>query len=201
MQKCELDRPVILALPRGGVPVAFEIARELDADLDIIVVRKLGAPSQPELAIGAIAFGGVRVLNEDIIGMLPGLDEQTIDDIAEREAAELARRERIYRGERPFPALINRDVVLVDDGMATGATMRAAAMAVRTFKPAKTVVAVPVAAPDAVRDLAAIVDDVVCLDTPSPFAAIGYFYRNFAQTSDEEVRDLLTDAQAARANQ
>lgn len=182
------------------MPVAWEIARALDAELDVIIVRKLGAPMQPELAIGAIAFGGVRVLNEDLIDMWPSLDEQAVAEIAERELAELNRRERLYRGDRPFPALEDRDVVLVDDGMATGATMRAAAKAVQTLGPAKTVVAIPVAAGDAVRQLAAMVDDVVCLDTPTPFAAIGYFYRDFGQTSDSEVRDLLARAHADHAS-
>ena len=199
VRRCELDRPIILALPRGGVPVAWEVARALDAELDVIVVRKLGAPMQPELAIGAIAFGGARVLNDELIEMWPSLDEQAVDEIAEREMQELGRRERLYRGDRPFPTLEKRNVVLVDDGMATGATMRAAVKAVQTLQPATTVVAIPVAAQDAVRRLAAIVDDVVCLDTPAPFAAIGYFYVDFGQTSDAEVRDLLSRAHTGHA--
>ena len=157
-------------------------------------MRKLGAPFQPELAIGAIASGGIRVLNDDLIRTLPGLDETIIEEIAEREKKELLRREQNYRGDRPYPDLKRRDVVLVDDGMATGATMRAAAKAVRSRQPSKVVVAVPVAAPDSVRLLAEDVDDVVCLDTPSPFVAIGYFYRDFGQTSDSEVRELLARA-------
>ena len=200
VQRCELDRPVVLALPRGGVPVAWEIARALGAPLDIIVVRKLGAPMQPELAIGAIAFGGVRVLNDELIDTWLSLDKETIDRISDKESVELDRRERLYRGDRPFPELRNRDVLLVDDGMATGATMRAAAAAVRTFGPSKIVVAVPVAAEDAVRQLADLVDDVVCLETPSPFVAIGYFYSDFGQTSDAEVRELLTRAEADDAS-
>lgn len=201
LQKCELSNPLILALPRGGVPVAWEIARALPAPLDIIVVRKLGAPFQPELAIGAIASGGIRVLNDDLIRMLPGLDETVIEEIAEREEKELLRREQNYRGDRPYPNLRDRDVVLVDDGMATGATMRAAAKAVRSRRPSKVVVAVPIAAPDSVHLLADDVEDVVCLDTPSPFVAIGYFYRDFGQTSDREVRELLALADKADADQ
>jgi predicted phosphoribosyltransferase len=151
---------------------------------------------QPELAIGAIASGGIRVLNEDLIATCPGLDAARLEEVTKRETAELERREALYRGEHPFPDLAGRDIVLVDDGLATGATMRAAAAAVQSSAPAKVVVAVPVGAADAVRTLAGIVDDVICLDTPQPFAAIGYFYRDFSQTSDEEVRQLLAAARA-----
>ncbi len=176
------------------MPVAYEIARALDAELDVIVVRKLGAPLQPELAIGAIASGDIRVLNDEVIATFPGIDDATIDEIAAREGQELARRERKYRGKRPFPDLRGRDVVLVDDGLATGATMRAAAMAVRSKKPARIVVAVPVGAGNAVTLLSGCADDVVCLGTPEPFFAIGFFYGDFAQTSDGEVRELLEAA-------
>lgn len=186
--------PLILALPRGGVPVAYEIARALDAELDVIVVRKLGAPLQPELAIGAIASGGIRVLNEKVIAMFPGLDDEAIEAIAARENKELERRDLEYRGDHPFPDLRGRDVVLVDDGLATGATMRAAVDAVRSLEPARIVVAAPVGASNAVTLLSGCADDVVCLDTPHPFPAIGYFYRDFRQTSDHEVHCLLESA-------
>ena len=181
------------------MPVAFEIAKSLGATLDVLVVRKLGAPLQPELAIGAIASGGIRVLNEELVAMVPGVDDATIDDIAERETRELRRRETVYRGDRPYPDLEGRDIVLVDDGLATGATMRAAVAAVKASRPAKVVVAVPVGAEQAVKLLADEADDVICLDTPSPFGAIGFFYRNFSQTSDDEVRECL-DAAAKRAS-
>jgi len=191
LQRCALTNPIILGLPRGGVPVAYEVALAMNAPLDTITVRKLGAPMQPELAIGAIASGGVRVLNDELIASLPGLDESTIDEIAEREMRELAHREQLYRGKRPYPELRDRDVVLVDDGMATGATMRAAAEAVLSREPSKVVVAVPTASKEAVRLVDKEVDAVVCLETPSPFFAVGYFYRNFGQTDDDEVRELL----------
>ena len=194
LERYKLRRPVILALPRGGVPVAYEVAAALGAELDIILVRKLGAPAQPELAIGAIASRGVRVLNEDVIAGWQGLDEELIEHIAIREQRELERREALYRGDRPYPDLAGRDVVLIDDGLATGATMRAAAKAARMSAPASIVVAVPVGAPGAVRSIAEDVDNVVCLDTPEPFMAIGYFYRDFGQVSDEEVAELLKKA-------
>lgn len=194
LERYKLRRPVILALPRGGVPVAYEVAAALGAELDIIMVRKLGAPAQPELAIGAIASRGVRVLNEDVIAGWQGLDEELIEHIAIREQRELERREALYRGDRPYPDLAGRDVVLIDDGLATGATMRAAAKAARMSAPASIVVAVPVGAPGAVRSIAEDVDNVVCLDTPEPFMAIGYFYRDFGQVSDEEVAELLKKA-------
>ena len=201
LERYQLTRPVILALPRGGVPVAYEVAAALGAELDIILVRKLGAPAQPELAIGAVASGGVRVLNEDLIAGWPGLDEAKIEQITAREQRELERREMLYRGDRPYPDLSGRDVVLVDDGLATGATMRAAAKAVKTAGAASIVVAVPVGAAGAVRALAAEVDDVVCLDTPEPFMAIGYFYRDFGQTTDREVCALLDRSRGgARTN-
>lgn len=188
-----LNDPIIMGLPRGGVPVAYEIALALEAPIDVITVRKLGAPSQPELAIGAIASGGIQVLNDELIARIPGLDESVIKTIVANEMQELARRERLYRGDEPFPGLRQRDVVLVDDGMATGATMRAAAEAVLSQEPSNVLVAVPTASKEAVRLLEEIVDDVVCLETPSPFFAVGYFYRNFGQTSDEEVRRLLAE--------
>lgn len=194
IQGCELHDPIVLGLPRGGIPVAYEIALALDAPLDVLVVRKLGVPFQPELALGAIASGQVRVLNEQLLEQIPGLDEALIEEITARETKELTRREKLYRGERPYPELRDRDVVVVDDGMATGSTMRAAAEAVQSRDPAKVLIAVPTASADAVALVADIVDQVICLDTPSPFLAVGYFYRNFGQTTDDEVRRLLHDA-------
>ena len=187
-------RPLVLGLPRGGVPVAFEVARAIDADLDVLVVRKLGVPYQPELAFGAIASGGVRVFNEDVLRMLPELDDEAVDQVVAREASELARREAAFRGDRPYPAFTNRDVVLVDDGLATGATMRAAVRAVRLGKPRRILVAVPIGSAEAVKRLTDEADDVICLDTPAHFMAVGSFYQRFDQTSDEEVRRLLDRA-------
>jgi putative phosphoribosyl transferase len=189
---------VVLGLPRGGVPVAFEVARELDAPLDVFVVRKLGLPGQEELAMGAIASGGVRVLNDEVIGAL-GIDDETIARAAAAEGGELQRRERLYRGERGPVEVGGRTVILVDDGLATGSTMRAAALAVRAQEPERLVVAVPVAAKDACEKIRAEVDEVVCPLTPEPFAAIGLWYEDFTPTSDEEVRELLARSQAAVA--
>lgn len=184
---------VVLALPRGGVPVGFEIARTLGADLDLMLVRKLGAPGQPELAVGAIATGGARVLNRDIVTGL-NLDDAAIEDVARSEQRELERRERTYRGERPGPEIAGRCVILVDDGLATGATMRAAVAAVRTQSPGRIVVAVPVAPPDAVTKLRSEADEVVCPETPEVFYAISQWYRAFPQVTDEEVQSLLARA-------
>jgi putative phosphoribosyl transferase len=184
---------LVLGLPRGGVPVAAEVAKALDAPLDVMIVRKLGAPWQPELAMGAIASGNVQLLNEQVVRML-GIDDGTIEEIAEREGRELARRERAYRGDRPPFDAADRQVLLVDDGMATGATMRAAVAAVRAMAPARVIVAVPTAALDTCELVRAEADRVVCLDTPEPFMAVGCWYRNFDQTSDAEVRDLLAEA-------
>lgn len=196
LQRCDLDNPIILGLPRGGVPLAYEIAVALRAPLDTIVVRKLGVPSQPELAFGAIASGGVRVINSDVVETGFGLDDETIEQIASREMQELRRREQAYRLERPYPELAGKDVVLVDDGLATGATMRAAAEAVKTKSPSSVIVAVPVGSASAVAKVAAVVDRVVCLETPASFYAVGQFYADFRQTSDEEVRELLREAWA-----
>lgn len=184
---------LVLALPRGGVPVACEVADALDAPLDVLLVRKLGVPGQEELALGAIASGGVRVLNEELLAEL-GLPPSEVDAIAARELEELKRRERSYRGERPAPSLEGRTVVLVDDGLATGATMRAAAKAVRQLGPAAVVVAVPVAPPDAVDALRQEVDDVVAVLTPERLSSVGQWYGDFSQTTDEEVRALLVRA-------
>jgi len=184
---------VLLALPRGGVPVAYEIARKLRAPLDVFTVRKLGMPGHEELAIGAIASGGIRVLNEPLVDAL-GVSPATIEEISERERRELERRERVYRGDRPEPDVRHRTVIVVDDGLATGASMHAAVHALRTHSPARVVVAVPVAAPDALHDLGAEVSDVICAIQPEPFFAVGMWYDEFPQVTDDEVRDLLQRA-------
>jgi predicted phosphoribosyltransferase len=190
------DHPdvVVLALPRGGVPVAYEIARTLHAPMDVFLVRKLGVPGQEELAMGAIASGGLRVLNPSVVDAL-GIPDDVIDAVAAAEQQELDRREREYRGDRPSPEIRGRTVVLVDDGLATGATMRAAVAALRAQNPAKIVVAVPVGAPESCEELEREADEVVCPMTPEPFYAIGLWYEDFAQTSDAEVRDLLANVQ------
>ncbi|HZI08756.1 MAG TPA: phosphoribosyltransferase [Myxococcus sp.] len=181
---------VVLGLPRGGVPVAYEVARALAAPLDVFLVRKLGAPMHEELAMGAIASGGVRVINREVVEELSIRPEQ-IEVTAARETVELQRRERSYRDGRPAPEVRGRTVILVDDGLATGTTMRAAVAALRQQAPARIVVAVPVAAAQSCEELAAEADEVVCARTPEPFYAVGLWYRHFAQTSDEEVRELL----------
>jgi len=179
---------IVLALPRGGVPVAAVVARELHAPLDILVVRKLGHPGQEEYAMGAIASGGVRVRAEP--GDWP-VSASVLDQIVRREQAELQRRERAYRGDRPPPSLVGRPVLLVDDGLATGATMSAAVQAVRAQAPSRIGVAVPVASREAVAAVGALADEVICPVVPEDFRAVGIWYRNFDQTSDEEVKALL----------
>jgi predicted phosphoribosyltransferase len=181
---------LVLALPRGGVPVAYEVARALNAPLDVFLVRKLGVPGHEELAMGAVATGGVRVLNEDVVRSL-GIPEYVIEEIAKQEQRELAWRERLYRDDRLPPNIRGRIVILVDDGLATGATMRAAIEALRQQQPARIVVAVPTASPQSCEELKAEVDDVICAITPEPFYAVGLWYQDFSQTTDEEVRDLL----------
>lgn len=193
IRRCDLKNPIILGLPRGGVPVAYEVAVALHAPLDTIVVRKLGAPFQPELAFGAIASGDVRVLNEAVVRHL-AIDGASIAKIVARESAELKRREQQYRGDRPYPDLAQYDVVLVDDGLATGATMRAAVQVVQSMSPSTTIVAVPTGSESAVRKVSALVNRVICLESPSEFSAVGQFYRDFAQTTDDEVRELLMKA-------
>jgi predicted phosphoribosyltransferase len=183
----------VLALPRGGVPVAYEVARALHAPLDVFLVRKLGVPGHEELAMGAVATGGVRVLNEQVVRGL-GIPDSVIDAVASWELEELRRRERLYRGDRRPPDVRGKTVILVDDGLATGSTMLAAVEALRQQQPARIVVAVPIAAPDTCELLRAEVDDVVCAVTPEPFYAVGLWYRDFSQTSDEEVRELLAQA-------
>jgi len=195
------NRPdvVVLALPRGGVPVAAEVARALGAPLDVFVVRKLGVPGHEEFAFGAIATGGVRVLNEDVVRALQ-IPDRVIDAVAAREQEELARRERVYRGDRPPLDVRGRTVILVDDGLATGATMHAAIQALRQQQPARIVVAVPTASPETCDELKRVVDEVVCATTPDPFYAVGLWYEDFSQTTDEEVRELLArSAGAGRA--
>jgi putative phosphoribosyl transferase len=184
---------LVLALPRGGVPVACEVARALDAPLDVFLVRRLGAPDHEELAMGAIATGGVRVLNEHVI-RLAEIDEATIARVAAEEQRELERREREYRGDRPSLDVRGRIVVLVDDGLATGSTMRAAVLALKEQAPAAVVIAVPVAARETRDAFRTEVDDVVCVWTPEPFFAVGRWYEDFADTSDDDVRRLLADA-------
>lgn len=186
------NRPdvLVLALPRGGVPVAFEVARALGAPLDVFVVRKLGVPGHEELAMGAVASGGLRVLNEEIVGGL-GIRKHEIGKAVDRELHEISRRERLYRGDRPPPEVSGRTIILVDDGLATGATMRAAVQALRQQQPARIVVAVPTASPDTCEVLKTEADDVVSVITPEPFLAVGHWYDDFAQTTDAEVRDLL----------
>jgi putative phosphoribosyl transferase len=181
---------VVLALPRGGVPVAYEVAQALAAPLDIFLVRKLGLPGHRELAMGAIASGSVRVLNDDVVKWFH-VPSEIIDEVAATEQKELERRERAYRDDRPPLDLRDKTVLLVDDGLATGSTMKAAVQAVRSRVPARVVVAVPVGAPDTCRELAAIADEVVCARRPAGFSAVGQWYRDFTETSDAEVRALL----------
>jgi predicted phosphoribosyltransferase len=189
---------IVLALPRGGVPVGFEVARLIDVPLDIMLVRKLGTPGQEELAMGAIAGGGVCVLNSDIVSAL-NIGKDDIEDAAATERQELKRRERSYRGNQPLPKIENCHVILVDDGLATGASMLAAVSAVRQRKPASIVVAIPVAPPDTLQRLQQEADAVVCLASPEPFQAVGCWYLDFPQTGDDEVKSLLAYAWARHA--
>jgi predicted phosphoribosyltransferase len=182
---------LVLALPRGGVTVGAEVARALGAPLDVMLVRKLGVPGHEELAMGAIASGGVRIISEEVIAAL-GVSEREVAAVAAAEEAELARRERVYRGTRGSPDVRGRTVILVDDGLATGATMRAAAAAIHSQRPRRLVVAVPVAPDEICRALRAEVDQVVCALTPEPFYSVGTWYEDFSQTTDDEVRELLS---------
>jgi putative phosphoribosyl transferase len=188
---------VVLALPRGGVPVAFEIAEALGAPLDVFVVRKLGMPGHPEFAIGAIASGGVQVLRDDVV-RLYGVPQPAIDAIVHRERAELERREREYRRGRPMISLRQKDAIVVDDGLATGASMRAAVQAVRAHQPARVIVGVPVGAAQTCDELTDVADEVVCARMPQPFSAVGLWYRDFSQTTDQEVRQLLSEREHQR---
>ena len=187
------DDVIVLGLPRGGVPVAYEVAQRLRAPLDVFIVRKLGVPGFEELAAGAIASGGVRVLNDDVVRALPHADA-IIESVTARETAELERREQSYRDGRPAPELRDRIVILVDDGLATGATMRAAVAALRQRGAAKIIVAVPVGAPETCRELEELVEEIVCGMAPAFFQAVGQYYQDFSQTSDDEVRELLRRA-------
>jgi predicted phosphoribosyltransferase len=184
---------LVLALPRGGVPVAFEVAQYLNAPLDIFIVRKLGAPGYEELAMGAIASGGVRVLNGQVISALC-VTPDTIEQVASRESEELHRRESVFRRGRPALSLTGKQIILVDDGLATGASMKAAATAVKKMNPSRIIVAVPVASRDILYEFESLVDDVVCSLTPADFTSVGSWYENFAQTSDEEVQYLLSES-------
>lgn len=189
------NRPdvLVLGLPRGGVPVAFEVAKALNAPLDVLIVRKLGVPGREELAMGAIATGGVRFLNQEIVRSLH-INDEAIERVAASEQQELERRERLYRDGRPAPEVRDRTVILVDDGLATGATMRAAVLALRQQQPARLVIGVPVAAPETCDEFKSEVDEIVCAVTPEKFYAVGLWYDNFEQTADEEVRELLHQA-------
>ena len=189
-KRLDLDDPIVLGLPRGGVPVAIEVARALDAPLDVFVVRKLGLPGHEELAMGAIASGGVQVLNEDVVSRAR-IDDEAIERVAADERRELRRREDRYRQGRGPLDLEGRNVILVDDGLATGASMRAAARALAERNPAHVVIAVPVGPSDTCDAMRERGDDVVCLATPSPFMGVGRWYRSFPQTRDDEVTELL----------
>jgi len=189
---------LILALPRGGVPVAFEVAKELNVKMDVFIVRKLGVPGNEELAMGAISSDNIRVLNEDIVRSFQ-IPERVINMVAENELKELERRERTYRGDSPKPVISGSIVILIDDGLATGATMRAAASAIKTKNPAKIVVAVPTGARDTCELFGREVDEVICMATPEPFYGVGAWYGNFSQTTDEEVCELLDKARALPA--
>jgi putative phosphoribosyl transferase len=189
------DDVIVLALPRGGVPVAFEVAAALDAPLDVFLVRKLGTPGHAELAMGAIASGGIQVLNDDVIKWL-GIPPDQIEAVAAREREELARRDAAYRHGEALPSLAGRIVILVDDGLATGSTMRAAVQAAKQQSPARVIVAVPVGAAETCQELRALADEVVCSRTPFPFSAVGLWYVDFDQTSDAEVSALLRERSA-----
>jgi predicted phosphoribosyltransferase len=188
---------VVLGLPRGGIPVAYEVAQVLRVPLDVFVVRKLGMPGHEEFAIGAIASGGVRVIDRDVIAAY-GVTDMQLADVTSRELRELRRREQRYRGTRPLTPIQGKAVILVDDGLATGATMRAAVQALRNENPARIIVAVPVAAMDTCELLRSMADKVFCLVTPEPFYAVGLWYRDFSQTTDNEVHDLLQQGRVGR---
>lgn len=185
---------IVLALPRGGVPVGYEVARVIGAPMDVFIVRKLGVPGHEELAMGAIASGGIRVMNDDVLRYVP-VSKKAIEAVSARELVELARRERSYRGSKPPLDIRGKTVIVVDDGLATGSTMRAAVRALRQKNAGSIIVAVPVAARETCEEISREVDDIVCLRTPDPFQAVGLWYDDFSQTTDEEVHELL-DSQA-----
>jgi putative phosphoribosyl transferase len=191
---------IVLALPRGGVPVANEVARAIGAPLDIFLVRKLGLPGQEEFAMGAIASGGVRLINNDVVRAY-GVSAAQIESIVAAEQRELERRERAYRDGRPLPQIAGRTVILIDDGLATGFSMRAAVMALRADAPARVVVAVPVAARETCEEFRDLVDEIVCAETPDPFYAVGIWYEDFSQTTDREVHELLRAAHSRQRAQ
>jgi putative phosphoribosyl transferase len=191
------EQTVVFALPRGGVPVGYEISRALEAPLDVFISRKLGAPGQPEFGIGAVAVGGVRILNQDVVRRL-GIPDDYIEQITAQEIAEVGRRLRYFRGERPEPEVGGRTAILVDDGLATGVTARAAVQALRMRKPRSLILAAPVCAAQSAALFKTVVDELVCLESPSDLGAIGFWYRNFEQTSDEEVVELLERARSER---
>ncbi len=191
---------LVLALPRGGVPVGFEVAEVLRVPLDVFVVRKLGVPGQPEYAMGAIASGGVRVLSDSVVRMA-GIDSADIEAITAHEQTELERREQLYRGERALPDVAGRTLIVADDGLATGSTMRAAVRALRALRPARIVVAVPTAPAETCEQMRAEADEVVCLCTPEPFRAVGLWYDDFSQTSDDDVRELLAHSRHGVAHE
>ena len=182
---------LVLALPRGGVPVAYEVAKALHVPLDVFLVRKLGVPGHEELAMGAIAMGGIRVINEEVVHSLH-ISPHVLDAVALREQQELERREQLYRDDRPLPVVRDQTVILIDDGLATGATMRAAVHALQVQGPAKIVVAVPVAAYPTYRQFRTEVDEIICPQTPEVFYGVGWWYEDFSQTSDQQVRDFLS---------
>lgn len=190
---------VVLALPRGGINVAFEVAKALNLPLDVVVVRKLGVPDQPELAMGAIASGGVRVLNQQLMRQAQ-ISNERIESVAQQEVKELMRQERLYRNGRPPVDLEHKTVILIDDGLATGATMRAAITAIREQKPQQIIIAVPVATPSMCQELESEVDEIICLKTPEPFISVGTWYDDFSQTTDEEVIQLLSRAKKRQQN-
>ena len=191
---------LVMALPRGGVPVGYEVAKKLNIPLDICIVRKLGVPGHKELAMGAIASGGVRILNYDVVSWL-NISSGTIDEVAAHELRELQRRDRVYRGDRSPPDIRNKTIILVDDGIATGSTIRAAIAILQQQQPRRIIVATPVAPLVVCQELQALVDEVVCLSMPEPFYAIGLWYENFAQTTDAEVRKLLEKSNQIFNNQ
>ncbi len=195
------NRPnaVVLGLPRGGIPVAFEVAAKLGLPLDVLAVRKLGVPGHEEFAMGAIASGGIRVLNEEMIRSL-NIPKETIESVAKKQGEELERREQVYRSDRPRLDVRDLTVILVDDGLATGATMRAAVRALRKQKPVSIIVAVPAAAPEACEELGDEADDIICAITPDPFFSVGSWYEDFSQTTDEEVSQLLKTAHESGKN-